>query len=201
METKEKILEVAFQLFMKYGIKSVSMDDIASDLGMSKKTIYQYIENKDDLVKQVITKHLEDDERDISAIVEQSENAVDEMIQISRHVLYFIRMMKPSLIYDLKKYHRNSWQIIDEKHFKHTLGIIKNNLERGIKEGLYRKEINPHIIATFYAKVTEIAVDETVFPIREYRHQDLFISHVNYHMYGIVNEKGKSIFKEIKLNQ
>jgi len=176
------------------------MDDISSELGISKKTLYQHIENKDDLVRLVITKYIDDDEKEIMEIVKRSENAIDEMIGIARHVLYFLRKMKPSLIYDLKKYHRESWRIIDEKHFQQVHSIIRKNLERGIKEGLYRKEINPNIIATFYTKVTEIAVDESVFPINEYKHQDLYISHVNYHMCGIVNEKGKTMFKEITLN-
>ena len=200
MDTKEKILHTTFELFMKYGIKSVSMDDISSELRMSKKTLYQYFENKDDLVMQVITKYIEDDEKEIAEITKNSINAIDEMVAISRYVLFFLRKMKPSLIYDLKKYHRSSWQIMDEKHFKSVQSIIKNNLERGKKEGLYREEINPEIIATFYSKVTEIVVDESVFPISKFRHQDLFISHVNYHMRGIVNEEGKSMFKEITLN-
>jgi AcrR family transcriptional regulator len=201
MQTKQKILDTTFNLYMRYGIKSVSMDDISSELGMSKKTLYQHIENKDDLVRQVITKYIEDDEKEILEISKRSKNAIDEMIGIARHVLYFLRQMKPSLIYDLKKYHRDSWRIIDEKHFQQVHTIIRNNLERGIREGLYRSEITPNIIATFYTKVTEIVVDESVFPINNYKHQDLFISHVNYHMCGIVNEQGKTMFKEITLNQ
>lgn len=201
IQDRKKVLDTAFKLYMKFGVKSVSMDDISTELGISKKTLYQHIKNKDDLVRQVISKYIDDDNKEIIKIVQQSNNAIDEMIAIARHTLIFLRKMKPSLIYDLKKYYRDSWKIIDEKHFQQIKSIIKQNLIRGIKEGLYRQEINPNIIATFYTKVTEIAVDETVFPINDYRHQDLFISHINYHMCGIVNKKGKSMFKEITLKQ
>jgi AcrR family transcriptional regulator len=200
MDIKNKLLNRTYDLYMRYGIKSVSMDDIAKSLGMSKKTIYTYIKNKDDLVHQVITKHLSEDEAEIKGIVASAHNAIEEMIEISRHTLSFLRNMKPSVIYDLKKYHPESWKLIDEKHFQHVHDVISNNIRRGITEGLYREDINPGIIATFYARVTEIVVDESIFPLKEFRHHELFISHVNYHMRGIVNEKGKTMFKEISLN-
>ena len=199
MELRDKILLGAFDLYMKYGIKSVSMDDIASKLGVSKKTIYQLIENKKDLVKTVILRYMEKDEVEINAIAKNADNAIDEMVSITRHILFFLRNMKPSLIFDLQKYHPESWELIGKQHFTFIHVIIQANIERGIKEKLYRSEVNADIITRFFTKVSECVVDENIFPLKEFRHTDLFVQHVNYHMRGIVNEEGRILLNKLEL--
>ena len=117
MGEKSKILDSATELFMKYGVKSVSMDDISRGLGVSKKTIYTFIENKKDLIFQVVGQFITADEIAIQQLRLDAVDAIDEMILIAKHVLQFLRKVKPSLAYDLKKYYPESWQTIEVEHF------------------------------------------------------------------------------------
>ncbi len=199
MEMNDKIYYGVVELFMQYGIKSVSMDDIASKLGISKKTIYNYIENKNDLVNKIISRYTREDEEIFQSMAQTSENAIDEMINISRHVLKFLRSMKPSLIYDLKKYYRESWNLIEMEHFSFIKETIKENIERGIKEGLYRKNINAEIIARFYSQLAQGVSDENIFPLNEFTRVELFEENVCYHMHGIVNDAGRIKIKNMEL--
>lgn len=199
MAIDNKIYNGVVELFMQYGIKSVSMDDIAGKLGISKKTIYNYIENKNDLVQKIIARYIREDEEVFMLMAQNSENAIEEMINISRHVLKFLRSMKPSLIYDLKKYYRESWNLVEKEHFLFIKETIKKNIERGIKEGLYRKNTNAEIIARFYSQLAQGVSDEKTFPLNEFSRAELFEENVCYHMHGIVNESGREKIKSMEL--
>lgn len=195
----EKILNSAFDLFMKYGVRSVSMDDICRKLGCSKKTIYNIIDNKKDLVKKVISRHIDADEVLISEMKDHSANAIEEMAAIGAHIVKFMRSMGPSVAYDLKKYHPEAWAIIDERHFSFIYTTIKTNIERGQKEGLYRKGFKPDIIAKLYVMESRTIADEEVFPMATYSKPELFQELFAYHMRGIVSPKGIELVENINI--
>lgn len=127
---KATILEKVHQLFMKYGLKSVSMDDISRQLGISKKTLYQCVENKRDLIKEVFQKHIEEEEAAISEIVAKSKDAVDEMIGIARFVTALLREISPTTLYDMQKYYGDIWGMMEALHQDHIYTVIKTNLDR-----------------------------------------------------------------------
>lgn len=195
----EKILASTFSLFLKYGIKSVSMDDIARSLGISKKTIYTAVENKKDLVQKVVSTHLKTEEKEINEIVADSSNALEEMIGIAKHVIHLLRQMKPSLIYDLKKYHAPVWDMIEARHYGFIKSVIRNNIHRGQKEGIYRKEVNPEIIAQLYVIKSSSIADEELFDPSIYAKADLAKAVIDYHMYGIVNKTGLQLLEQQNL--
>ena len=199
MEIKDKIFNAAVQLFLQYGVKSVSMDDLARELGMSKKTIYNHFSNKKELVRFTMMRFLEHDEEIILTLIAKSNSALDEMFNITRHVQYLIRAMKPSLIFDLKKYYRDTWREIENTHFAFIQKTIQSNITRGMEEGIYRAGIKPDIIAGFYSKVSECAADEQLFPINKYSKVELFTQHVHYHLHGLVNDKGRKLLQEMDL--
>jgi len=192
----ESIYKTAFELFMKYGVKSVSMDDIAGKLGMSKKTIYSEIENKESLITRVIQGHLENEVEKITEITKLSNDAIEEMVKISHHVMSSLNQMKPSLIYDLRKYYPKCWKMIEEIHFTFIKKVIESNIKRGQQEGLYRPETNPMIIAKLYVSMTQSIVNEEIFSLSTFDIVDLSRQMKQYHMHGIVTNEGK-----IKLNQ
>lgn len=198
MSIKDKLFLSAFDLFMKYGIKSVSMDDICRKLGISKKTIYTLISNKQDLVEKIIRLHLKHDEEQINKIVNTAENAIDAMSGIGRHVLQFLRAMKPSLIYDLQKYYPDLWQIIEEQHYGFIYETIKTNLGRGQKEGLYIDTLDCDIIAKLYVEKTHCIADEEHFPSSTYTRPRLFEELFGYHMRGITSNNGKVLVDQIE---
>lgn len=188
------------QLFLTYGLKSVSMDDISRKLGISKKTIYQHVGNKEDLVRQVIQKFIGIQHEVITTIIKESTDAVEEYLELSRHFLSTIRQMKPTITYDLQKYYTGSWDIITQDHFKFLQNVIQKNIERGIDQELYRENVNADIIAKLYISKNHAIADESLFPLQKYSKDELLIEFVRYHLHGIASAKGikrmKSILKK-----
>lgn len=178
---------------MRFGIKSVTMDDIARELGVSKKTLYQHFSNKADLIQQVVYLYIQQETEAMSSIRIHSENAVHEIMQIVQHVVALLRNMSPTVVYDLQKYYRESWLLLDSLHQKHVYRIIRENLEWGIRDELYRNEINSDIVAKLYVGKTVMAVNEDLFPSNVYNRSELMRTLISYHLHGVVSDKGRAI--------
>ena len=191
MAIQNKILQECFDSFMKFGIKSVSMDDIARNLGMSKKTIYGFYDKKEALVRKVVLHFVEKDENEVEVITKNSKDAIDEIISIARHVIKMFRTMSPNALYDLKKYYPDVFNIIDVKHYRFIYNCIKTNLTRGIEEGYYRADINVEIVSKFYVGLSHLVVDQDEFSLIQYERSELFTELIRYHLNGILSEKGK----------
>lgn len=196
---KAIVLQTANEEFMRLGIRSVSMDDISSKLGISKKTLYQVVDNKKDLVGQSIENHLRLEKQLMNDISQNANDALVEMIQIGRHSVITLRNIKPAILHDLQKYYKETWMKI--RAF--TQGVIgeriKNNLSRGIKEGLYRKNINPEIISKLYVLKSWSLVDESNFSLNRYKMDELIRQHLLYHLSGILSEDGRRHLKKYQL--
>ena len=199
MDTKQKILDQTFELIMKYGIKSVSMDDISRGIGISKKTIYQYFENKKALIHEVIENHIIKDQKEISAIILSANDAIDEMLLVSKHVLGFLRCMSPSMMFDTQKYYPKIWNNIQTQHFKYIQSTATENIKRGQSEGYYSDDIDADIISKMYIKQILNLADESVFPLSKYERSDLYKSLVTYHVRGLLNDKGRERAKFLKI--
>jgi TetR/AcrR family transcriptional regulator, cholesterol catabolism regulator len=197
-EIKNNILQKVTALFFKYGIKSVTMDDIARELGMSKKTLYQFFDNKNDLV-MLMFQH--EEERDIeitNAILVKAENAVDELMGFAKHgIEEFAKIMSsPTIVYDLNKYYREIWQKFERSIHQRIYEGTKNNIERGKKEGLYRPEIDADIVAKLYVRQMMSFIDDEFFPVKHYNKVQLFTQYLIYHIHGIATPKGITLFEE-----
>ena len=190
MSHEQKIILQARELFMRYGIKSITMDDIARELGISKKTLYQYVRNKSDLIDQVTDQYISDEKACMAQITSEASDAIAEFVMISRHIVKILRGMRPTTMFDLKKYYRQCWQKMDEFHLGHVYQVVKKNIERGIEQGLYRSNVNADIIAKLYVGKTMFLADDEMFPMREYDRDQLFIEYVDYHLRGILSDVG-----------
>ncbi|RMF24202.1 MAG: TetR/AcrR family transcriptional regulator [Bacteroidetes bacterium] len=198
MEVKNQILDTAETLFRRYGLRSVTMDDIARELGISKKTLYQHFANKSDLVEQVIRQSIDCERELIEQTVQSAGNALEEMVFLARFVIRQLRELPPTLMYDLQKYYREAWNMLRELHFGYIQQVIENNLRRGMEERIYREDLEPAIIARLYvAKVNNI-VDEELFPLSEYDRETLFKQNIQYHIRGIVSPKGGRLFEKLQ---
>lgn len=192
-------MQSTFEAMSKYGIKSVSMDDIARQLGISKKTIYQHFENKKDLVRNIVLFTIENDERQILAFSENSASAIDEIMNIAAHVVQFLRGMSDSMIYDLQKYYAKEWLLVEQHHDEFVFEIIRNNIDRGMHEGLYIEGLQSDVIARLYVSLCESLTDETQFPLKKYTKSDLFKTMMSYHIRSIVSEKGKKQLEKLEI--
>lgn len=173
------------------------MDDLARELGVSKKTLYQYIENKADLISQIILNHVEEETDCINNICDQTLNAVEQMLVIGKYVVQQLGKISPTVVYDLKKYYRQSWELMEMLHRQHVYQVIVKNIEKGIKEGLYRENLNTDVIAKLYVGKTFLLVDEDIFPLKNYEKEHLFREFIFYHLFGIVSQKGLKTLEKL----
>ncbi len=195
MEVKQQILLEATDLFMRYGLKSVSMDDIARKLGISKKTLYQYVENKSELIEQIFSLKFEEDTQEMQAIRDNAKDAIEEVLKIASHVIQYLRTISPTTVYDLQKYYVNTWRQFETQHKRYFFTLMRENLARGIKQGLYRTDMDTEIIAKLCVGKTSLLVDEDVFPMQQFNPTDLYREHMIYHIYGIASPKGRAILE------
>lgn len=136
-------------LFMQYGLRSVSMDDIAGNLGMSKKTIYQYYADKDELIEAVINEELQRSQHICVKDQLSSDNAIHEIFLAMEMVVDMMSSMNPSLVFDMQKYHPKAYQKFQQHKNDYLYGVIRINMERGIREGLYREDMNLDILSRY----------------------------------------------------
>ncbi len=188
MDHTKAILHTSESLFLRYGIRSVSMDDIARELGMSKKTLYQCVENKSDLIGRIVESRIDGEKQDMARIVDESENAVEEMVRIGNYVIEKLRQFSPTIIYDLQKYYSEVWKKMESLHLSHVYQLIRDNIERGKQEGAYRKGVDADIVAKLYVAKTSLVVDEELFPTGQYDKEVLFRQYISYHLHGLIAE-------------
>ncbi len=186
---EEKILLQAKNLFMQYGTRSVSMDDIARNLGISKKTIYQYFEDKNTIVEKLHNYMIEFDKKMINDIHNDSKDAVEEVLKITQLKIQEIKQLKPAFIYDLRKYHPNVWENHHAHHNLYVKVAILENLNRGIKEGLYHQDFNMEIIATLRIASFE-GVATMLELLQKFDMSEVISTMTSHFIKGLVTEKG-----------
>ena len=195
---KERIQEKAMELFMRYGIRSISMDDIATQLGISKKTIYQYFADKDELVGAVVDADINDLQHRCVDCEMQAENAVHELFLTMDMIQEFLMNMNPMLLYDLKKFHLQAYSKWIEHKNNFLLVRVQKNIEQGKSEGLYRADLNSDILSRFRLESMLIAFNIEVFPPSKFNLVDVTIVLLENFLFGLVTEKGYALTTRLK---
>jgi TetR/AcrR family transcriptional regulator, cholesterol catabolism regulator len=178
------------EMFMKHGVKSLTMDEIAKEMGMSKKTIYQFVENKAELINLTMKDFLEEERRLMEVILKKSGNSVEEMISMMEYWLQVVREFNAKTLNEVQKYYPETWKMYNEYRFNFMLGLIKNNLENGVKEGYYRGDLDADVISKIYILAVEILLNQDLFPTRQYAFLNIYREFLGYHFRGIVSAKG-----------
>lgn len=196
--TREKILNGAVGLFMKYGLRSISMDDIARHLSVSKKTLYQHFADKEDLITLVLESHIEINRKQYEAITDNSVNAIDELAQISQCLRKDMSETNPSVLFDLQKFHPKAWEVwLDHKN-KYIRESVVRNIKQGIEEGYYRPEVNAEIIAAIRIELISIGFDQNVFPQNIFNLTEVQSQIFDHFVYGLCTDKGKKLYQKHK---
>ena len=198
MDHKERIQAKADELFMQYGIRSISMDDIAAGLAMSKKTLYQFFADKDELVDAVVDKELKKGQQDCLACRQHSVDAVDEIFITMENIAEQFRNMNPMVLYDLEKFHTSSFRKFLKHKNEFLLEVISKNIERGIREELFRPEINVDILSKFRLESMMIAFNIAVFPPRKYNLVEVTQEIIEHFLYGVATLKGHKLILKYK---
>lgn len=187
---KDQILNKATEMFLTLGFKSVTMDDIASEMGISKKTIYQHFSNKDALVKATTTNLFENISCGIDEIIMANQNPIEELFQIKEFVMQNLKDESTSPIYQLQKYYPKIHKSLMLKQFEKMGSCVVINLEKGIDLGLYRKEINKDLIARFYFAGMSSIKDVEIFNPKIFSVKEIQTNYLDYHLRGICTPKG-----------
>ena len=201
MEVKERILTKAADLFMRYGIRSITMDEIASQLGISKKTIYQFFTDKDDMVSAVIEREIKENEVECLQYKDQAADAVQEIFIAVEDLDEMLKYMNPLMLYDLEKHHPRAFQKLREYKYQFLYQAILDNLTRGRQEGVYRTDFQMDIVAKNRIESAFLVFNPDLFPHTRYK-----ISEVNFELamlflHGVATEKGKQLIERYTIER
>lgn len=194
------ILEKVKCLYLKYGIKSVTMDDVSRELGISKKTLYQHVRDKSDLVEKVVDLEMEDRQKNLSCIENSGLNAIEELLEVNTQVVDMLQNFNPATEYDLKKYYPDLYHRIQESRREHMHKSLLDNIRRGREEGLYREDFDEDIIAKLNVLRFENLFTSEIFSSNELSSKKFFNELFMYHIHGIANKNGLKVL-ENKLNE
>jgi len=198
---KDQILHKATDMFLTLGFKSVTMDDIASEMGISKKTIYQHFSSKDALVKATTANLFETISCGIDEIILGNQNPIEELFTIKEFVMKNLKGENTSPIYQLQKYYPKIHKILTLKQFDKMGSCVVENLQKGINLGLFRADMNKQLISRFYfAGMTSIK-DAEIFNPEIFKSKLVQSTYLEYHLRGICTPKGINKLEQLlKIN-
>jgi len=198
METKLRILEKATIHFMRYGIRSVSMDDIANQLGMSKKTIYQYFSDKEQLVDAVMQEEEKRMHNDCTRCRDASADAVEEMFLAMDQITHQFSQMNPVILYDMEKFHPVVYQRFMRMKNNFLYGVICDNIRRGIQEGFYRSELDVETIGRYRLESMMLPFNMTVYPPGKYNLAQVAREIMEHFLFGLATSQGYKLIQKYK---
>src|ERR1700712_3516672 len=165
MVQEDRIIQGGEELFLSAGIKSVTMDDIAKYLGMSKKTIYQFFKDKNELVMALVKKKLQEDEDQMATIISQSANVIEEMINMMKCSEEIFSRINPIVIHDMQKYHPEAWRKFQDFKADVLVRTMEELLSKGIEQGYIRPDIDVKVMSLMRVHQLELGFNPSVFPI------------------------------------
>lgn len=198
---KEKIILKSSHLFLNLGFKSVTMDDIANEMGISKKTIYQHFKNKTKLVEATAMSVFEQISCGIDSICDLNKNPIEEVYEIKQFIMHHLKDEKSSPQFQLQKYYPKIYANLKNKQFEKMLSCVTQNLERGVAQGIYRDTINADFVARLYFNNMISLKAQTLFPAEKFSISMLMDNYLEYHLGGICSIKGLEKLNQIKINQ
>ncbi|HEX8376934.1 MAG TPA: TetR/AcrR family transcriptional regulator [Pedobacter sp.] len=198
MELRERILTEADDLFCKFGVKRITMDDVAKQLGMSKKTIYQHFKDKNELVYVLIQNMLEAQMKVMDEQAASAENAVQEVFLVVTHLQDMLSKMNPMIFYDLQKYHPEVWTLFKNFRYSYMKDCLLKNLKCGVEEGLFRDNLNFEIMATMRIEQCDMVFNQIVFPPGKYMISEVMIEITEHYLYGLCTLKGHKLINKYK---
>jgi AcrR family transcriptional regulator len=196
METR--ILLKARDLMLQSGLRQVTMDDLAHQLGISKKTIYLYYKDKDDLVKAVVNLELKEHEMTCKDCKSKAENAIHEMFLLMENMKAMTQTMNPNSMMELEKHFSNAFDMIKNHKDEFLFSLIKQNLMKGIEEGCYRKDLDIDIISKFRLETVFIPFNLHLFPLSKFNSLEVHTQLMEHFVYGLMTIKGHELMDRYK---
>ncbi|MEA5402446.1 TetR/AcrR family transcriptional regulator [Arcicella sp. DC2W] len=196
MEIKERIIKKSKELFFRYGVKSVTMDDIANELGISKKTIYLHFDDKDDIVYQLFLGEMIEDKCEWDDLYNNTSNVIERMVKSMELMKQAFSEVNPTTLFDIKKYHPRSWKIFQEHKQHFIFENLKKDLLEGIEQGYFRPEIKIDILAKMRLEQIEMGFDPHIFSITQHTLVEVQLELLDHFIRGVLTNKGTQIYNE-----
>jgi len=201
LETREKIKETAFERVTRFGIRNVTMDDIARGAGVSKKTIYQEFGDKEQLLFEIFAEELDRDACLMDDLFHNSESIIDHLLKMSKLIRSRFTHLHPMVLNEIERFYPRCWQQFETFKQDHAYSGLVRLLEAGKREGLFRKEINSEILATLRLEQISLTFDPIKFPPEKFNMLEVQMQLFDFFLHGILTEKGQEVYQEHMLNQ
>jgi TetR/AcrR family transcriptional regulator, cholesterol catabolism regulator len=198
LETRDKIIETAKVQFMRFGVRSVTMDDIARQAGVSKKTIYQEFADKNQLVYDTFSAALEEDIVSMEDLPRIKDGIIEHLVGLTYYIRKRFTDMNPLVMNEIQRYFPQCWRLFEDFKHGHILKEITELLEKGKEEGFFRSEINTEIIALMRLEQMMVIFDPIKFPPSKYNQVELQLQIFEHFLYGIFTEKGREAYLKQK---
>ncbi len=193
MDVKERIKQKSDELFKRYGIKSITMDEIANQLGISKKTIYHTFADKDELVDSVISDLLVHNREQCAGSRVKADNAIHEVFMVMEMLQEMFENMNPAILYDLERNHPQTFKKFQQHKNFYLFDNIKQNIEKGKSEGLYREDVNTDVAAKVRLETVMLPFNQEIFPKSKFNLVDLEKLLAEYYLFGIASTRGYKV--------
>jgi len=198
MEPQEKILKTSLGLFFKYGIKHITMDDIAKELGMSKKTIYQFYKEKDDLVNQLCSIELKTQEDSFDDMNKTAKDPIHEIMLISDKMKNMLQNINPMFFLDLQKFYPGAYQRYVSFREECAYKNILSNIKKGIEVGVYRADLDPEFVSRLRLAQIDMLMFGNFFSYEKISFAKTHAIVLDIFIYGICSVKGHKLFNNYK---
>lgn len=195
---RERILTEADELVCKYGVKRITMDDIARHLGISKKTIYLHFKDKNELIQVLMQSMLERQRLVMDSGTAGAKNAIEEVFFVVTLLQEMLSKMNPMMFYDLQKYHPQVWSLFTNFRYEYMKDCLLKNLTRGINEGLFRKDLDLEIIALLRLEQVDMIFNHTVYPAGKFMLSEVMTKITEHYLYGLCTMKGHKLINDYK---
>jgi TetR/AcrR family transcriptional regulator, cholesterol catabolism regulator len=195
-EKLKMILKECSYLFIKYGVRSLSMDDLCREMGISKKTLYQYVENKTDLITKTLDFVVQDAVWTIEEANHSGGNAIDQLLNVSRKVCSEMQHFNPSITFDMQKYYPEIYRRFNLSKKEIIFRQIVENMRQGISEGFYRDDLPIELVARLYVQKLEHINDPEFIQSEDFSFSNMFEVMFDNHIRGISNPKGLDYYEK-----
>jgi AcrR family transcriptional regulator len=190
MEQRERILEEATAQFFNYGIRNVTMDEIAASLGISKRTLYEIFRDKTELVHSCLQELSRKQDVKNNEIISSSGNVIETIFLFMQEGIRVMNSINPVFFSDLKKFYPGIAKTIHEENIRTSYNLTHKLLHKGLNEKVFRKEINIPIVSKLFHEQMNLISDEKIFPREEFNHAEVFQNLVINFMRGISTSHG-----------
>ncbi len=198
MEVLEKILTSSIELFSQYGFKTITMDDIARRAGISKKTLYQHFANKHEVVNESVTWYKHNTTENCAVVIGEAENAIEAMVKIIAFFDGLYKRINPMAMFEMQRFFPEAYKKFRDLLIERDVMMIRDNIIQGMKEGLYREDVNPELLARFRIESSLMALQPTLMVNDRANLMSVALDLGEHFMYGIMTPKGIGLYKQYK---